>query len=106
MIDFHKTSLVNQFSYTLLVRIPPGDVRFTDTEHIQCSLKRINRSLKPFSQQHTQGKVSQKPESKNQFFLAKYLVQLDENAVIDLPESEQLKGFANLRMNLVDTIYR
>jgi hypothetical protein len=32
-----------------------------------------------------------------------YLVQLDENSVVDLSQTEELKRLSDLRMNLIDT---
>jgi len=68
VVDFHKTSLVDQLSDTLLVGVTPCNVRFADTEHVQGSL-----------------------------------VKFDKNSIVDLSKSEQLKGFTDLGMYLVDT---
>jgi len=68
MVNLRKASLVNQVPNALLIRISPGNVRLTNSEHVDCGL-----------------------------------VQLDKNAVVDLPQSEQLESLANLRMDLVDT---
>merc|ERR1719184_135312 len=60
--------LVDQFAHGLEVGSSPGDVGFTDPEHVDGGL-----------------------------------VQLDEHAVVDLPQPEQLEDLLHLGGHLVDT---
>ena len=37
------------------------------------------------------------------YIIGRYLVKLDENTIVDLPEPEQLEGLAHLGAHLVNT---
>lgn len=43
MVNFSKASFVNKFPYTLQVGITPGDVGFTDTEHVNSGFVKLNK---------------------------------------------------------------
>lgn len=69
VINLGETTFVDKVSDCFQVGIAPGDVGFTDSEH-------VNRGL----------------------------IQLDEDTIVDLSQSEQLEGLPYFGMDLVNTV--